>query len=250
MPGRFSRVVVLGATLTLATAGEGRAASRDAASPDALVAATPVPDLPFEAEIRAFEAADRKRTPKPGPVVFIGSSSIRLWDSVARDFPRYPVLNRGFGGSHVADSVRYVHRIVVPYRPRLVVMYAGTNDIDAGKTPEAVAADFQAFTARIWADLPRTEIAFISIAPNPARWAEVERVREANRLIERTCAADPRLHFIDVFPRMLGRDGQPRPELFIEDRLHMNRKGYEVWIPPIRATLDAVLQPRPPVRPR
>ncbi len=200
------------------------------------------PASPFESEIRAFEAQDHRSPPPHGPIVFIGSSSIRLWTSLQQDFPSERVLNRGFGGSHISDSVGFVERIVVPYAPPLVVMYAGGNDIDAGKTPAVVAADFQAFTARVWSRLPRTPIAYISIAPNPARWHEVDRVRGANSLIAAACQADPRLYFIDVFPRMLGADGKPRGELFLEDRLHMNRHGYEVWIPLVRETIQAVLK--------
>ena len=215
------------------------ALASDAGAP--VAAAAPAHESPFEAEIRAFEAEDRAGPLSRHGVLFIGSSSIRLWKTLAQDFPRRRVLNRGFGGSHIADSVGLVERIVVPYAPALVVMYAGSNDIDAGKSPAVVLADFQAFTARVWSHLPRTPIAFISIAPNPARWAEVDRVTEANRLIAAACAADPRLRFIDVFPRMLGADGRPRAELFVEDGLHMNRQGYQVWIPPVRAAINTTL---------
>lgn len=207
------------------------------------------PASPFESEIRSFEAQDHRTPPPRRPVVFIGSSSIRVWTSLEQDFPREHVLNRGFGGSHISDSVGFVERIVVPYDPPLVVMYAGGNDIDAGKTPAVVAADFQAFAARVWSGLPRTQIAFISIAPNPARWSQADRIREANSLIAAACRADPRLHYIDVFPRMLGADGKPRGDLFLDDGLHMNRHGYEVWIPLVRDTIQAVLN-RPPAAAR
>jgi lysophospholipase L1-like esterase len=199
------------------------------------------PASPFESEIRSFESQDQRSPPPRRPIVFIGSSSIRIWTTLEQDFPRQRVLNRGFGGSHISDSVGFVERIVVPYAPPLIVMYAGGNDIDAGKTPAVVAADFQAFVARVWSHLPRTQIAFISIAPNPARWRQADRIRQANSLIAAACRADPRLRFIDVFPRMLGADGQPRGDLYLEDGLHMNRKGYEVWIPLVRETIQAVL---------
>jgi lysophospholipase L1-like esterase len=240
---------LLSAWLALASA---RASAADAAAPAAAPdggSAAPVAAAasasPFENDIRAFEAEDRKGPLPRRPVLFIGSSSIRLWTTLRQDFPRQRVLNRGFGGSHISDSVGFVERIVVPYAPPLVVMYAGGNDIDAGKSPAVVAADFKAFVARVWSHLPRTEIAFISIAPNPARWHEADRVREANRLIGAACQSDARLHFIDVFPLMIGADGQPRADLFVEDRLHMNRKGYELWIPPVRAAIQAILGPGP-----
>ena len=184
---------------------------------------------PFEQEIIAFEASDKTNPPPRDAVLFIGSSSIRLWKSLAADFPKHKVINRGFGGSHVSDSVNYAERIAIPYRPRLIVFYAGGNDIHGGKTPERVFADYKAFVAKIHAALPRTRIAYISIAGNPSRWAEVGRVREANRLIEAHTNTDPRLQFINVFPRMLGEDGQPRPEIFVADRLHMNERGYQLW---------------------
>lgn len=216
---------------------------------DAGVSPAAAPASPFESEIRSFEAQDQRSPPPRRPIVFIGSSSIRIWASLEQDFPKQRVLNRGFGGSHISDSVGFVERIVVPYEPPLVVMYAGGNDIDAGKTPAVVAADFQAFVTRVWARLPRTQIAFISIAPNPARWSQADRIRETNSLVAAACRADPRLHYIDVFPRMLGADGKPRTDLFLDDGLHMNRHGYEVWIPLVRDTIQAALN-RPPAAAR
>jgi lysophospholipase L1-like esterase len=139
--------------------------------------------------------------------------------------------------------VKYADRLLPPHKPPLVVMYAGTNDIDSGKSAATVAADFKAFTAKVWALFPTTAVAFISIAPNPQRWSQVDRVREANRLIAAYCATDKRLTFIDIFPKMLGEDGRPRPELYQGDGLHMTRKGYLLWIPPVRAVLNAIVPP-------
>lgn len=184
---------------------------------------------PFEADIRAFEAADATNPPPQNPVLFLGSSSIRLWTTLAKDFPEYQTINRGFGGSQIVDSIRYADRIVIPAAPRQIVFYAGGNDINAGKSGEEVAADFQRFVAKIHGALPRTRIAYISIAPNPARWSQVDRVRRANELIQEFTRKDPRLSFINVFPAMLGADGKPRPELFVEDQLHMNPVGYKLW---------------------
>ncbi|WCJ60131.1 SGNH/GDSL hydrolase family protein [Fontisphaera persica] len=183
----------------------------------------------WEKEIAAFEAADRTNPPPARGILFIGSSSIRLWKTLARDYPRHHVLNRGFGGSQIADSVHFAERIVFPYAPRKIIMYAGGNDINAGKSAEQVAADFRAFVQKVHQRLPQTRIAYLSIAPNPARWAQVERVREANRLIREFTQTDSRLEFIDVFSHMLGPDGQPLPDIFVEDRLHMNEKGYALW---------------------
>jgi lysophospholipase L1-like esterase len=193
---------------------------------------------PFAAEIAAFEASDKTNPPPSGAILFIGSSSIRLWKTLAQDFPKHKVFNRGFGGSQIIDSVNYAERIVLPYKPRLIVLYAGGNDINAGKSAEQVFADYKAFVAKVHAALPGTPIAYISIAPNPARWSQVDRVKAANRMIEAHTKTDPRLMFINVFPKMLGEDGQPRPDIFVEDRLHMNAKGYAIWKESVGAHLD------------
>ncbi|MEI9892864.1 MAG: SGNH/GDSL hydrolase family protein [Chthoniobacter sp.] len=189
----------------------------------------PDPLAKWEPEIAAFETKDQQNPPPKGGIVFVGSSSIRKWTTLAADFPHHRVLNRGFGGSQLIDSVHFADRIVLPYEPRMIVLYAGSNDLHAGKSPDQVFADFQAFVEKIRAKLPRTEIAFISIAGNPSRWAEVEKVKATNGLIESYIKDKPDMKFINVFPRMLGSDGQPRPEIFVADRLHMNAEGYKLW---------------------
>ena len=193
--------------------------------------ATPAAD-PFakwEKEISAFEEKDRENPPPKGGIVFVGSSSIRKWVTLAADFPHHQVLNRGFGGSQIIDSVHFADRIVLPYEPRMIVFYAGGNDLHARKNPEQVFADFRAFVDKVRAKLPKTEIAFISIAGNPSRWAEVEQVKATNVLIENYIKGQEGMKFINVFPRMLGSDGLPRPEIFVADRLHMNAEGYKLW---------------------
>jgi len=183
----------------------------------------------FAKDINAFSNSDATNPPPRGAILFIGSSSIRLWKTLNSDFPDHRVINRGFGGSQIFDSVNYSERIVLPYRPRKIVMYAGANDINAGKSPEEVLRDYKAFVAKVHASLPKTKIAFITISPNPARWAQVDKVRETNRLVEEYSAHDPRLSFINAFPHMLGSDGLPRPDIFVADRLHMNELGYALW---------------------
>ena len=183
----------------------------------------------WEKEIAAFEQHDRENPPPKNGIVFVGSSSIRLWSTLAEDFPQHRVLNRGFGGSEIADSVHFADRIVIPYAPRLVVLYAGGNDLNNGKTPERVAADFRAFVETVRAKLPDVEIAYISSAPNPARWAQIENVKALNAANAAFVAAQPKLKFINVFPHMLGDDGLPKPDIFRDDRLHMNPEGYKIW---------------------
>lgn len=189
--------------------------------------------LPFESEIAAFEASDRHSPPPSGAVLFVGSSSIRLWTTLQRDFPEIDVINRGFGGSQLADSVRYAPRIVIPYRPRLVVLYAGTNDINAGKTPDQVFKDFQAFVDAVHASLPGTWIAYISINPAVSRWKKEAQFLEANRLIEDYVrSADSKelhLSYLDSHSKLLDAAGQPRPDILRADGLHLNSKGYALW---------------------
>ncbi len=182
----------------------------------------------WEADMQRFEAADAQSPPPRGGVLFIGSSSIRFWDTLAQDFPGVPVINRGFGGSELRDSTWYADRIIVPYAPRQILIYAGDNDLNAGRTPQQLHADFIAFVERVRRDLPKAKIAYISNKPSPSRAQLLSVQREANTLIQ---AEAKRLgvDYIDIFTPMLDATGQPDESLFIEDRLHMNRAGYVIW---------------------
>lgn len=180
-------------------------------------------------EIAWFSAADAVQPPPQGAVVFVGSSSIRYWTTLAEDFPGLATINRGFGGSELADSVFYADRIVLPYQPRLVVLYAGENDLNAGKSPEAVAADFQAFRGKVHSAQPKTKIIFLAIKESPVRAPIHAQVRRANQLIAADCAADSRCTFVDVATPLLDAQGRTRPELFREDRLHLLPAGYAIW---------------------
>jgi lysophospholipase L1-like esterase len=197
----------------------------------ALLLAAPALATPdkWAADIDKFTAADAAQPPAAGGVVFVGSSSIRLWSTLAGDFPGVPVLNRGFGGSEMADSAFYAGRIVIPYQPRLVVVYAGENDINSGKSPETVLADFQAFRAKVHAALPATKIIYLSIKESPSRAKVRPQVQAANRLIAADCATDPRCTFVDVATPLLDAAGGYRPELFREDQLHLLPAGYAIW---------------------
>lgn len=208
----------------------------------------PVEKQPFAAEIAAFEARDAIVMPTRDGVLFLGSSSIRMWTDLARDFAGHNVINRGFGGSTIPDSVRYADRIAIPYAPRTIVFYAGDNDLEAGHTPEEVAADFQALVAKVHARLPRTRILFLSIKPSLSRWRLIEGIRETNALVQAYVATDPRLGYIDIVPQMLGPDGKPRPELFLQDGLHMTRAGYDIWRTAVGKALNWKLPPKPPAK--
>jgi lysophospholipase L1-like esterase len=198
----------------------------------ALAAATSAPATQaagFEDEIRAFEAADSKQMPPRGAILFAGSSSIRMWTTLAEDFPGLSTINRGFGGSTILDNIRYAPRIVYPYAPGRIVFYAGDNDIAGGRPPERVAGDFARFVEIVREHLPGVRIDFISIKPSIARWKLIDSIREANRLVERYARANEGVGYIDIFSAMIGPNGQPRKELFLEDGLHLNRDGYRLW---------------------
>jgi len=196
------------------------------------------PELQWGQEIHAFEAADKSNPPPRDAVLFIGSSTIRYWTNVAQAFPGHQVINRGFGGSHLSDSVAFVDRIVTPYKPKLVLLYAGDNDIASGMSPEQVLGDFKAFAARIHAALPKTRIAYLAIKPCPAREKFLDRVKATNRLIREYTAGDERLIYADTFTPILTEDGRPRADVYGQDGLHLNARGYALWASILTPILD------------
>jgi lysophospholipase L1-like esterase len=194
---------------------------------------------PWEKDIQAFERADKIAPPPAGAVLFVGSSTIRMWSSLAEDFPDSAVINRGFGGCQIEDCTRYADRIVTTYAPRRVILRAGGNDIAAGKSPERVCDDFKAFVAAIRDKMPVVPIAYMTINATPSRWANAEREKKANWLIEAYIKANPglKLLYIDTFDATMGRDGRPREELFLKDRLHFNADGYKIIADRVRPFL-------------
>ncbi|MEO8521199.1 MAG: SGNH/GDSL hydrolase family protein, partial [Acidobacteriota bacterium] len=199
-----------------------------AAQQGATQGAAPAQPAAWQKEMAAFEAEDAASAPVPGGVVFVGSSSIRLWN-LRQSFPDLKAVNRGFGGSEIVDSVDHVDLLVLRHKPRTVIFYAGDNDLAAGKTPETVAADYKAFVGKVRAAQPETRIAFIAIKPSVLRWAIVGKVRAANALIRAYSETDDRLGFVDVDGPMLGWDEKPRKDLLQADGLHLTPKGYELW---------------------
>jgi lysophospholipase L1-like esterase len=193
-----------------------------------LNAADSSPSARWEPAIRAFEAVDKKAPPPAGAVLFVGSSSIRLWKTLPKDFPQYNVINRGFGGSQIADCTYFADRIVISYRPSVIVLHAGANDLGAGKTPSQVYDNYRAFVEKVHSALPQTPIAFLSINPTPARWAQADKQKETNGLIQRYIAGKNELAYLDQWDALLGPDGQPRADLHIADRLHPNAEGYKI----------------------
>ena len=183
----------------------------------------------WEKEINAFLAFDKRTPPKKGAVLFVGSSSIRGWRTLADDFPGFETLNRGFGGSHLEDVIHYAPQIVYPYKPKLIVLYAGENDLTAGKPVDSVFADFRRFISDVHEKSPKTRVIYISAKPSPARWKLAPVFSELNSLIKREIEKDRRLHFVDIWTPMLSPDGKPNEAIFLADKLHMNADGYRIW---------------------
>ncbi len=204
--------------------------------------ALPSPFEKWEKEIGAYEAADKKSMPPSGGIVFIGSSSTRLWKTLAQDFPDHKVINRGFGGSQIIDSVHFADRVVIPYAPKLIILQAGGNDINARKSPETVLDDFRAFVSTVRAKLPDTRIAFFAVTPSGSRWSQREKQQKANALIKAYVATEKNVDFIPLWDEFLGADGQPRAELFVADRLHNNAEGYKIRAKAVREYLQSTGQ--------
>ena len=186
----------------------------------------------------AFERADEVKRPPQGAVLFIGSSTIRMWASLAQDFASVPVINRGFGGSEIMDATHFAPRVIFPYAPRAIYLRAGGNDLWRGREVEAVVADFRDFVGSVHAKLPATDIIFISLSPSPSRWQQKDRERALNQLIATFIQGKPHLRYIETFDLPLGPDGQPRPELFLADKLHFNVEGYKLLAAKVRPDLS------------
>lgn len=183
----------------------------------------------WQTEIDALTEIDRRQTPPKEAILFVGSSSIRKWDNLRNDFPRANVLNRGFGVSHLEDVNHYFDQTVTPSEPKIIFLYAGENDITAGKTPERVLEDFKRFVTLARGKTPKSKIYFISLKPSPSRWDLREKFQRTNALIKAECEKDKRTKFVDIWAAMLDEKGLPKAEIFIEDNLHMNQKGYDIW---------------------
>jgi lysophospholipase L1-like esterase len=194
----------------------------------------------WAAEVQQFVDADRANPPPPGGVVFVGSSSIRGWRSLADDMPGLPVVRRGVGGSRLFDACYWSDELVNRHRPAAVVLFSGTNDLagDRPKTAERVRDLFLLFVQRVRRDDPELPIAWIAITPSPARAQHIGLVRAANELVRAECAADPRLSFIDPTPDLALPDGAPDPRFFQRDGLHLNADGYAVWTRHVRPVAE------------
>lgn len=184
----------------------------------------------LEADIAALEAQDKTSPPPANGIVFVGSSSIRLWTGLKEAFPGKPIVQRGFGGSTLGDVIKYMPRLILPFSPKQVVLYAGDNDIGQNnKTARDVYSQFLTFFMLMRKQLPNATITYVAVKPSPARKQFMPVTVEANNMIKQYLAGQKNTSFADVYTPMLGTNGQPRPELFVADSLHMTPQGYAVW---------------------
>jgi len=192
----------------------------------------------WDKQIAAFEKADQEKAPPQNGILFVGSSSIRYW-KVEKSFPGMPVINRGFGGSEISDAIFFADRIIIKHQPKIIVFYAGDNDLARGKSGQQVVADYRTFVKKIRTSLPKTRIIFVAIKPSIARWKLIETIRPTNKEIQQITSTDPLQVFLDVDTPMIGADGKPKPELFLKDGLHLNVAGYKLWNSLLRPLLKA-----------
>jgi lysophospholipase L1-like esterase len=191
----------------------------------------------FGKEIATFEADDRAAPPPEGATLFVGSSSITYWD-VASAFPNMKTIKRGFGGSHVSDHIAYADRVIVRYKPKLIVFYAGDADVAANKPADRIFADYRTLVAAVHERLPNTPMVIIGTKPSPAHWKQNDTIRQANRSVRQFAASDPLLRYVDAESALLGADGRPRPELYADNGLNLNERGYAVWNDAVRPAIE------------
>jgi lysophospholipase L1-like esterase len=183
----------------------------------------------FESEVSALEEGLRRDSLSGPPVIFYGSSSIRLWKTLAQDFSGYQVLNCGFGGSRFVDCLRFLKRLVFSHKPAAVVLYAGDNDLASGMSPEHVFNTFQEVFKAVRAYSASLPIGVISVKPSPARIEFIDQIEKLNQLLKSFLAQQPGTEFIDVYSVMLGSDHRPIGRLFQSDQVHLSSDGYAIW---------------------
>ncbi len=194
--------------------------------------------------IRQFEDWDRKNSFPADAVLFVGSSSIKLWPT-REDFAEFPVINRGFGGSQISEVSFFAERIVLPYKPRVIAFYAGDNDIAKGKDAKRVFGDYQKFVRLVHKKLPQTKIIFIAIKPSGSRWPLWPVMAQANKMIEDFCGKNARLHYFDSATPLLASDGKPDMKFFLKDKLHLNADGYGVWTRALKPIISKAMANAP-----
>jgi lysophospholipase L1-like esterase len=183
----------------------------------------------YEEEVSALEQRLREAPPPAGQVAFYGSSSMRMWESLEEELRAVGALNLAFGGSTLEACVWFFERLVVPCQPRAIVCYAGDNDLGDGRTPDEVVASFRELLVKVDTHFPTIPFTMLSIKPSPSRWHLADRIRSTNEAIRRELQGRDGRYYIDIFSAMLGSDGRPNESLFLEDKLHVSPRGYQVW---------------------
>lgn len=200
----------------------------------------------FASAIAEFQAADAANPPPKGAIVCTGSSSMRMWHPrIKDDLPGLTLLPRGFGGSHYTDLIYHLEALVFKYQPRALLLYEGDNDANYGKTPERIFQDFKFLAEQCRKQFPDLRLYIIGAKPSIARWAIAEQMQRSNAMIHDYCRANLGFTYIDVWSQLLDSDGQVRPELFMEDKLHLNSAGYDRWtaaIAPVLLGNEAALE--------
>lgn len=212
----------------------GLSSCLQAETPTPIVSPKPHDFAKWEKSVAAFEAADAQTPPPKGAVLFVGSSTIVRWKTLAEDFKGTTVLNRGFGGNQIVDSTHYADRMIFPYEPRMIVLRAGGNDINAGKKAAEVFQDYKDFVAKMRTRLPDIEIVYLGLSPTIKRWAQVEEGNRLNDLIAAYCNEQPNLNYVDCKTLTLDAEGKPRPELMVDDKLHFSAAGYKLLVEKVR----------------
>lgn len=187
--------------------------------------------IPFYDEIQSFKKQDSSHFPPANSILFIGSSSFRMWKSVQQDFPGKPIINRGFGGSSTPDVIRYANDIIFPYNPKQIIIYVGENDLAStpAASPKEVTRRVKELVNLIQLRLPEIPIVYISIKPSIARQNLMPAMEKANKKIKKFISRKKNARFVDVYTKMLDVNGLPLSDIFIQDNLHMNAKGYAIW---------------------
>ena len=218
----FARSLALFATLLLTGKGGAQPATSERG---------------FEKNVRAYEAADLAKAPPPGAILLAGDSQFFRWKTLPEDLPGYTIINRGIDGFKLSDLVHFTDRLVLPYKPRLIILHVGGNDVHNGSSAEAVLTEFKTFVTKVRQILPAVPIAFTSITPGPGRWNEAPLRQQTNQAVKAYVATQTNLHFIDLWDAMLTADGKPREDLWVEDRVHPNHAGYLLRVEIMRPLL-------------
>jgi len=230
----LSTSILLGLLLTLTEMARSQSVSNNppASQPGGSVAGNR-----FERNVLAYEAADKTNPPPQNAILLAGDSQFFRWKTFEEDLPGYTIINRGIDSFQTSDLIYFTDRLVLPYKPRMIVMHVGGNDVNSGKSPERILEDFKTFVAKVRTVMPDVPIAFSSTTPGPARISEWEKRKQTNKLIKDYIATQQHLLFIDLWDAMLTPDGKAREDLWVADRIHPNHEGYLIRVKIMRPML-------------